>query len=114
VTVTNSGPEAGKEAVGLYVSAPLSSFDKKPARELKDFAKTRLLAPGESQTLEFRFPVLDLASFNAALSRWEVAKGLYTVCFGAEAGREQMTRPLKLSRGLVKEVQRACEPQAGN
>ena len=114
VTVTNSGSVAGKEAVGLYVSAPLGSFDKKPARELKDFAKTRLLAPGESQTLEFRFPVLDLASFNAALSRWEVAKGLYTVCFGAEAGREQMTRPLKLSRGLVKEVQRACEPQAGN
>ena len=111
VRVTNTGAVAGKEAVGLYVSAPLGSFEKKPAREMKDFAKTRLLAPGESETLEFRFPLMDLASFQASLSRWEVAKGVYTVYFGAEAGRAQTERPLKISRGRNKAVQRACEPQ---
>ncbi|MBR1575657.1 MAG: glycoside hydrolase family 3 C-terminal domain-containing protein [Bacteroidales bacterium] len=111
VTVTNTGSVAGKEAVGVYVSAPLGSFAEKPERELKDFAKTRLLAPGECETLSFSFPVRDLASFRSDLSRWEVAKGQYRVCFGAEAGRAQTERTLTISRGRNYGAERACEPR---
>ena len=72
---------AGKEAVGLYVSAPAGGLEK-PAKELKAFAKTRLLAPGESQVLSFKVTPYELASFNEAANRWETAAGTYTFCFG--------------------------------
>lgn len=101
ITVTNVGPVAGKEAVGLYIAAPLGSFAEKPARELKDFAKTRLLSPGESQTLSFCFPFRDLASFDGDRSRWETARGMYRVFFGAEVGAARAECPLRISRTRV-------------
>ena len=110
VTVTNAGPVAGKEAVGIYVHAPLGSFADKPERELKAFGKTRLLQPGESQVVELSFPVRDLASFNSTLSRWETAKGVYTVYFGADCSRPAASLPLKLGKGRNYPVSRACEP----
>lgn len=96
VKVTNVGPVAGKEAVGLYVHAPLGNFADKPERELKAFGKTRLLQPGESQVLEFSFPVQDLGSYNAACSRWETAKGKYTVYFGADCQAPAASLPFSL------------------
>ena len=82
VTVTNTGEVAGKEAVQLYVSAPAGGLEK-PAQELKSFAKTRTLAPGESQVLTFNVTAYDLASYNEATQAWETAAGKYTVRFSA-------------------------------
>ena len=80
VTVKNTGAVAGREVVEVYVSAPAGGLEK-PDRELKAFAKTRLLAPGESETLTFKVPAYDLASFNEAASAWETAAGVYGVQF---------------------------------
>lgn len=99
ITVTNTGAVAGKEAVGIYVHAPLGSFAHKPERELRAFGKTRLLQPGESQVVECSFPLKDLASYNEALSRWETAKGSYTVYFGANCQAPAAALPLKLNKG---------------
>ena len=82
VTVTNTGKVAGKEAVQLYVSAPAGGLEK-PAQELKSFAKTKTLAPGESQVLTFSVTAYDLASYNEATQAWETAAGKYTVKFSA-------------------------------
>ena len=75
---------AGREVVELYVSAPSGGL-KKPDRELKAFAKTKTLAPGESETLTMTVTAYELASFNEATAAWETAPGTYKLLFGASA-----------------------------
>ena len=61
--VTNLGKRAGKEVVQVYYSAPQGKLGK-PALELGAFEKSRLLAPGESQTMFLKFPVSSMGSFD--------------------------------------------------
>ena len=76
VKVTNTGKYAGKDVVELYVSAPGKDMDK-PARELKAFAKTPLLQPGESCTVEMCVPEESLASWDESAGAWAVERGRY-------------------------------------
>ena len=77
VSVKNTGDVEGKEIVQVYVSAPKSALEV-PAKELKSFAKTRSLKPGESQTLKMVIPVRDLASYDEQNSQWLAPAGEYT------------------------------------
>ncbi len=79
-TIKNTGNVAGSEVVQLYVKAPVdASIAVKPESELKAFAKTKLLAPGESETVRLSFSERDIASFDEAASAWSTAKGTYIV-----------------------------------
>ena len=104
VTVTNSGRVAGKEAVQLYVSAPAGKLDK-PESELKAFAKTNLLRPGQSQTLRFTLTAADLTSYDAAASAWVAAAGTYTVKAAASSRSVQQTATFRVPQEVV--VQRS-------
>lgn len=95
VTVTNTGKVAGKEAVQLYVAAPQGALPK-PEAELRAFAKTGLLQPGQSQTLSFRLTARDLASFDPAAKTWVAAAGRYTLKIGASS------RDIRQSMAFVK------------
>ena len=97
ITVKNTGSVAGKEAVQLYVTAPAGGLEK-PAFELKGFAKTKTLAPGEAQTLTINVDKYTLASFNEATSAWETAAGTYKVMFGADAADIRGTGEYKLKK----------------
>ena len=110
VTVTNTGSTTGKEAVGLYIHAPLGNFADKPEVELKEFGKTRLLQPGESETLTFTVPLRQLASFNAEKSRWEIARGHYQAFFGADCTKPLTEVSFKISSAKNYPASRACEP----
>lgn len=65
VTVTNTGSVAGKQVVEIYAAAPYTKGGiEKSSVVLAGFDKTKLLEPGESQTLEVSFAREDLASYD--------------------------------------------------
>jgi len=81
VSVKNTGNVAGKQVVELYISAPNGKLEK-PACELKAFAKTKELQPGESQVVTMKFTNYDLASYDEEIQSWVTDGGEYTGRFG--------------------------------
>ncbi|MEM4411346.1 MAG: fibronectin type III-like domain-contianing protein [Thermofilum sp.] len=80
--VRNSGRYPGKEVVQVYLRALESKFSR-PFQELKGFRKTKLLAPGEEESVEVRVPLERLATFSGG--KWVVEKGSYEVRVGASS-----------------------------
>ena len=102
VTVKNTGKVAGKEVVQLYLAAPLTEIEK-PVHELKGFAKTRLLKPGEDQQLSFELDERSLASFWSGIDSWVADKGDYKVQIGASSKDIRLEASFKLLEDLVVE-----------
>ena len=84
VEVKNTGKVAGKEVVQLYVSAPDAAANK-PENELKAFAKTKELKPGEADVVKLKVNADDLASYDEAASAWVVTPGNYKFLVGASS-----------------------------
>lgn len=102
ITVTNTGSVAGKEVVQLYVSAPHKKMDK-PSEELKAFAKTGLLKPGQSQIITFNLTADDLASFNTPTSSWVAEAGKYTIKIGASSKNIKQIGTFTLAKDIITE-----------
>ena len=96
VNVENTGARSGKEVVQIYVKAPGKDMDK-PSRELKGFAKTQTLAPGQSQTVEVRIPKDLLASFDEARSGWATEKGTYSFIAAKDADTPLLTKKVRIA-----------------
>ena len=65
VTVTNNGTAAGKDVVEVYYNPPYTNGGiEKASANLIDFAKTDVLQPGESQTINVSFSEEDMASYD--------------------------------------------------
>ena len=109
VTVKNTGSVAGKEVAQVYVQAPAGKLEK-PAQELKAFAKTRELKPGESQTLTMTIPVRDLASFDETGSQWLTEAGTYTFRLGFSSRDIKASLPLALKE-YTEKTSNALAPQ---
>jgi beta-glucosidase len=108
-TVKNTGSVSGKEVAQVYVQAPAGKLEK-PVQELKAFAKTRELKPGESQTLTMTIPVRDLASFDEAGSQWLTEAGTYTFRLGFSSRDIQASLPLALKE-YTEKTTNALAPQ---
>ncbi len=109
VTVTNEGKIAGKEAVQLYVSAPQNDIVK-PSRELKAFAKTKMLQPGESEELLMTISHYDLASFDAVASQWITVNGNYNVIIASNSEKAEFTLPLNVKKTSTWKVNNILNP----
>jgi beta-glucosidase len=97
VTVTNTGTRAGRNVVELFVAAPNAKKLNKPEKELRNYAKTRLLKPGESETVTMTVRTSDLASFNEKASAWKTDAGTYTflICSSANTVEAKATAKVK-------------------
>lgn len=109
LTVKNTGAVSGKEVAQVYVQAPAGKLEK-PTQELKAFAKTRELKPGESQTLTMTIPVRDLASFDEAGSQWLTEAGTYTFRLGFSSRDIKASLPLALKE-YTEKTTNALAPQ---
>ena len=110
VTIKNTGDHEGKEVVELYIAAPDSKAANKPAKELKAYAKTKNLKPGESETLKLCVSAADLASFDEAASAWVVAEGEYQFLVGASSQDIKVSMPAAVKAQTTK-VNDVMKPQ---
>ena len=106
VNITNSGVNPGKEVVQLYVANPESKILNEPVKELKAFAKTSLLNPGQSETVKLEVPVSELAHFDEKSSSWITNPGEYDFQIGASSVdiRETLKVSVKESRRKVSDI----------
>ena len=109
VTITNTGSKPGKEIAQVYVTAPKGGVQK-PSSELKAFAKTKELQPGESETLTMSIPRSELASFNESASSWIGDSGKYAILVGASSRDIKCSQFVKLG-SYKQKVNDVLKPQ---
>ncbi len=100
VNVTNTGKRAGKEVVQLYASDTKAKERNKPEKELRGFAKTSELSPGQSETVSISFDINDLASYDDKKSAWRRDAGKYVLLVGASSRDIRSKLPLEVSANL--------------
>ena len=103
VKVTNTGSRyTGKEVVQAYYSAPRGKLEK-PYQELAAYAKTKELAPGESQCLKIAFPTPRMASYDEETASWILEKGEYYIRVGNSSRNTAVAAVLVLDGEAVTE-----------
>ena len=112
VKVTNTGKAEGKEVVQLYYNDPESKQRNKPEIELKAYAKTKTLKPGESETLKLTVNTYDLASFDDSASIWLVngVKGNFLIGAASNDIRATVTADVRATSRKVANVLRPQQP----
>ena len=104
VRVTNTGTTySGKEVVQVYYSAPAGKLEK-PYQELAAYAKTKELAPGESEELIITYPVERMASYDAQRASYVLEAGTYYVRVGVNSRATKVTAAVVLDQAAVTEV----------
>ena len=102
ITVKNIGEVAGKEVIQIYSSKPDTGIDR-PRRELRAFAKTPLLQPGDSTRIHLSVPVLELSYWNEDRSGWELEAGTYILEAGPSSRDIKVSLPVEV--GMPQKVQ---------
>lgn len=111
-SVTNAGDVAGKETVQVYVSAPAVKLDK-PYQELAGFAKTDLIAPGQTRQVDVFFDMQDLASYDENQEAFILEPGLYIIRLGNSSVDTQVIAVVELRQETVVLQAKNCLGQPG-
>ncbi len=100
-TVQNMGDAySGKEVAQLYVSAPNGKLPKE-AKSLAAFGKTKVLSPGEKETLELSFDLRSIASYRESDAAYVLEPGDYLLRLGNSSRNTQVVGVLNLPRECV-------------
>ena len=115
VTVTNTGDVSGKEVVQVYYE-PAQGALSKPVRNLIRFAKTKELAPGESEKITLTFAIDEMASFDDSgvtghAFAYILEKGEYGIYVGTNVRDAQKSGVVLLEEDKVtQQLTEACAP----
>ena len=99
-TVENIGTVAGRQVVQVYLSKPAVKLDE-PKQELCAFAKTRELAPGETQTLACSFALPEMAAYDAGTAAYLLEAGDYLVRVGVSSAETAPAAVLHLDKTVT-------------
>ena len=116
ICVTNTGVHTGKETVMLYAQKPCGVLGN-PARELVAFAKTRLLQPGQSQTVELSITQAQLASFDDSgvtghKNAYVLQSGVYRFYLGSDVCAAKEIGAMEVAQlRVVQKLTEAAAPQ---
>ena len=102
-TVKNSGNYPAKQVVQLYSSEHKPEIDR-PAIELRNYAKTPLLQPGEECQVEMFIKQEELMSFSEKRSAWHLAKGDYTLSLGFDSQNRPLSHQVTVKTEKVVKV----------
>ena len=100
LSVRNVGNFSGREVVQIYASCPQEGMEKE-FRRLVGFEKTRLLAPGEAEEVEVKFPLYALASFNEKEAAWQMERGQYVLLAGNSLNTSEACGVLTVTQDLL-------------
>ncbi len=100
LTVANTGKYAGREIVQVYASAPAGKLPK-PYQELRGFAKTETLKPGEATVVRIEFPTNSLASYDECKAAWIMESGDYRIRVGKDSRYTEIAAVLRLDKEAV-------------
>ena len=103
--VKNVGARAGKESVLFYIAPPAGRL-KKPRRTFAGFEKTRLLSPGEKETLTLEIPFKDFASYDDKAQTFVLEAGEYTLFAGGSVEEAEKIGSFTLARDEI--VEKTC------
>ena len=104
VRVENTGEiYPARQVVQVYLSAPSGRLEQ-PLQRLAAFGKTRLLAPGEEETLTLRFHLRDLAAYDRENHRYVLEKGHYYIRVGVSSRNTNVAGALYLPESVTTEV----------
>lgn len=98
--VKNTGKFAGKEVVELYVSVPEGKLDQ-PYQTLAGWAKTKELAPQESEQVTVEFALSEIASYDTEYARYVLERGDYVLHIGNNSVETEVCAVISLNDEAV-------------
>ena len=103
--IENVGTRAGKNAFLVYVASPAGRL-KKPVRAFAGFEKTKLLAPGEKETLTIEIPAKDFAVYDDKARAFVLEAGEYIIFAGGAVDEAEKIGSFTLAQDEI--VEKTC------
>ncbi len=108
--VKNMGNVSGKEMIQVYTSSPDGKLDK-PAKELRAYNKTPLLAPGEECEIEMCYKSVDMASYDERKAAWVLEEGSCDILVGNSVEDTEKICSINYDYTVIKQVDNLCVPE---
>lgn len=102
---------SGKEVVQLYLQKPQEAFDCE-SKSLSAFGKSKLLAPGQEETIHLQFDLRDLAVYDEKTDSFLLPAGEYGLLLGSNALHVRPIAVLVVKETAVVERVKRISPES--